>query len=267
MPQRLLFLPPAGEGAEGGRGDERRRHRRDRGHPPERRDHRRMPVRPAPPKASLKSASSTTPPPTAPLRSASAKAIADPACASSPTPTTRFAVACNHQGAADLPAQWLAFVNPGLLRRGGSLARLRGHAESLARRCRRRSGRRGRNADAAARRAIPISLFAMLRDPSRATRRRPIPAQALQSVDAVSGALMLLRRACCSNASTVSTKATGCTPKTRPSGACAETGVVVRANDRRRVVVHVQAACRRVAPGVRRVGNKHRGLWRYYRET
>ena len=59
------------------------------------------------------------------------KAIADPRVRFIANPDNPgFAVACN-QGAADLRAQWLAFVNPDCFVAADSLARLRDHAESL----------------------------------------------------------------------------------------------------------------------------------------
>jgi N-acetylglucosaminyl-diphospho-decaprenol L-rhamnosyltransferase len=110
-----------------------------------------------------------------------------------------FAVACN-QGASALDAgvPWLAFVNPDCLLGPDDLARLRAHANRL-------GGEVLLGADlvdeagvrdGAARRRDP-DFAAMLRDPGRATRLAIAPddALALQPVDAVSGALMLLPRA------------------------------------------------------------------------
>ena len=110
-----------------------------------------------------------------------------------------FAVACN-QGAADSASPWLAFVNPDCLVETDSLVRLRAHASAL----RLRDGTHALLGadlvddagmrDGAARRRDP-DFAAMLRRP--AARRLDVPADdgiALQPVDAVSGALMLLPR-------------------------------------------------------------------------
>lgn len=107
-----------------------------------------------------------------------------------------FAVACN-QGAADSDAPWIAFVNPDCFVQPDSLARLRAHARAL-----------GGDAllgadlvdetgarDAAARRRDP-DFQHMLRARSTSQLDAPCdPAQPLQRVDAVSGALMFLPRA------------------------------------------------------------------------
>lgn len=110
-----------------------------------------------------------------------------------------FAVACN-QGAAALDAgvTWLAFVNPDCLVGPVDLARLRAHATGLAGEALLGADLVDENGarDAAARRRDP-DFAAMLRDPARATRLgiAPDDSLALQPVDAVSGALMLLPRA------------------------------------------------------------------------
>ncbi len=107
-----------------------------------------------------------------------------------------FAVACN-QGVADSDAPWVAFVNPDCFVRPDSLARLQAHAQTLGGEALLgadlvdETGER----DAAARRRDP-DFQHMLR--TRSTSQLDVPhdpAQALQRVDAVSGALMLLRRA------------------------------------------------------------------------
>ena len=105
-----------------------------------------------------------------------------------------FAVACN-QGALDTAAPWLAFVNPDCLVEPASLARMRAHAAGFD------AALVGADLvdddgvrDAAARRRDP-DFAAMLRDPSRARLGIDVDAtQALQPVDAVSGALMLVPR-------------------------------------------------------------------------
>src|SRR5690606_15358536 len=108
-----------------------------------------------------------------------------------------FATACN-QGAADSDAPWLAFVNPDCVVEPDTFARLLAHARGLA-------GEALLGADlvdeagvrdGAARRNDP-DFAAMLRGPLRAGRGRPLDVAidegvALQPVEAVSGALMLL---------------------------------------------------------------------------
>lgn len=115
-----------------------------------------------------------------------------------------FASGCN-QGAADLgdaaSGAWLGFVNPDCLVEPDTLARLRAHGTALGD-CLlgvdlvNEAGER----DAAARRRDPdfgAMLARLLRSPTDAGRLGvPVdPARALQPVDAVSGALMLLPRA------------------------------------------------------------------------
>ena len=110
-----------------------------------------------------------------------------------------FATACN-QGAADSSAPWLAFVNPDCLVEVDTFERLLAHARGVDGECLLgvdlvdEAGVR----DGAARRNDP-DFLAMLRGPLRAGRGRPLDvpadeAQALQPVEAVSGALMVLPR-------------------------------------------------------------------------
>lgn len=110
-----------------------------------------------------------------------------------------FGVACN-QGADDSSAPWLAFVNPDCLVEPDTFARLLAHAQEIA-----RAGRvdallgadlvdEAGVRDGAARRRDP-DFAAMLRDPAARRLDLPVDAQrALQPVDAISGALMLLPR-------------------------------------------------------------------------
>ena len=193
------------------------------------------------------------------------QAIADPRVRFIANPDNPgFAVACN-QGAADSRAQWLAFVNPDCFVAADSLARLRDHAESLGDALLGADlvGEDGTR-DAAARRRDP-DFAAMLRDPSCAQLGVDLdPAQALQPVEAVSGALMLLPRALfervhgfdegyCLHAEDLDL-----CRRVREAG-----GVVACANDV--AVVHVRGVSSRSRP-VFVEWHKHRGLWRYYRK-
>jgi len=179
-----------------------------------------------------------------------------------------FAVACN-QGAADTSAPWLAFVNPDCLLEADTLGRLLAHARAL-----------GGDAllgadlvdeagvrDGAARRNDP-DFAAMLGGPLRAGRGRPLDVPvdaslALQPVDAVSGALMLMPRA-------LFERIGGFDPgyrlhaedldlcrRARMAGA-----TIAVANDVR--VVHLRGVSSRARPFFVE-WHKHRGLWRYFR--
>lgn len=173
-----------------------------------------------------------------------------------------FAVACN-QGAGDSRAAWLAFVNPDCLVEADSLARMRAHAESpagalLGADLIDEDGRR----DPAARRRDP-DFAAMLRDPSRAKLGiEPDPATALQAVDAVSGALMLLPRALFARVGgfdegyRLHAEDLDLCRRARDAGA-----TVACANDVR--VVHVRGVSSRSRP-LFVEWHKHRGLWRYF---
>ncbi|GAA4999364.1 glycosyltransferase family 2 protein [Pseudoluteimonas lycopersici] len=177
-----------------------------------------------------------------------------------------FAVACN-QGAADSQSPWLAFVNPDCFVAADSLARLREHAASLGEAMIGADlvGEDGVR-DTAARRRDPDfkgMLAAMLRDPSHAQLGVEVdPAQALQQVEAVSGALMLLPRA-------LFERIGGFDPgyrlhaedldlcrRVRDAGAA-----VACANDV--PVVHVRGVSSRSRP-LFVEWHKHRGLWRYF---
>ncbi len=175
-----------------------------------------------------------------------------------------FAVACN-QGAADSHAPWLAFVNPDCLVEVDSLARLRVHAERL--------GETLLGADlvdeagvrdAAARRHDP-HFARMLRAPSSARLGVPIDeSQAVQRVDAVSGALMLLPRALFTRiggfdaAYRLHAEDLDLCRRARAAGA-----TIAVANDVR--VVHVRGVSSRARP-LFVEWHKHRGFWRYFRK-
>jgi GT2 family glycosyltransferase len=177
-----------------------------------------------------------------------------------------FAVACN-QGAADSQSPWLAFVNPDCFVAADSLARLREHAASLGEALIGADlvGEDGVR-DAAARRRDPDfkgMLAAMLRDPSRAQLGVEVdPAQALQQVEAISGALMLLPRALFERIGgfdqgyRLHAEDLDLCRRVRDAGA-----TVACANDV--PVVHVRGVSSRSRP-LFVEWHKHRGLWRYF---
>lgn len=176
-----------------------------------------------------------------------------------------FAVACN-QGARDSDAPWLAFVNPDCLVDADALARLRAHAEKLAAECLLgvdlvdEAGVR----DAAARRRDP-DFGAMFGSRSaRALDVRADDLKALQPVDAVSGALMLMPRGLFERIGgfdegyRLHAEDLDLCRRAREAGA-----TVAVANDVR--VVHVRGVSSRSRP-VFVEWHKHRGLWRYFRK-
>ncbi len=173
-----------------------------------------------------------------------------------------FAAACN-QGVAASDAAWLAFVNPDCLVDADSLARLRDHARDAGGALVGADlvGEDGLR-DAAARRRDP-DFAAMLRAPARSRLGVAAEPAALQPVDAVSGALMLLPRA-------LFERIGGFDPGYRLHAedldlcrrARAAGAVVACANDVR--VLHVRGVSSRTRP-LFVEWHKHRGLWRYYR--
>lgn len=174
-----------------------------------------------------------------------------------------FATACN-QGAADCDAPWLVFVNPDCFVRDDSLLRLMRHALAL-----------GGDAllgadlvdetgerDAAARRHDP-DFQHMLRTASTSQLETPYdPEQALQRVDAVSGALMFMPRALFDRVGgfdssyRLHAEDLDLCRRARNAGA-----VVAVANDVR--VVHVRGVSSRSKPWFVE-WHKHRGLQRYF---
>jgi N-acetylglucosaminyl-diphospho-decaprenol L-rhamnosyltransferase len=174
-----------------------------------------------------------------------------------------FGVACN-QGAADSDAAWLAFVNPDCFVAPDSLLRLQAHALAL-----------GGNAvlgadlvdetgarDAAARRHDP-DFQHMLRTAS--TSQLDVaydPAQALQRVDAISGALMVMPRALFARiggfdpAYRLHAEDLDLCRRARDAGAA-----IAVANDVR--VVHLRGVSSRSKPWFVE-WHKHRGLMRYF---
>jgi GT2 family glycosyltransferase len=191
------------------------------------------------------------------------QAIADPRVRFVANPDNPgFAIACN-QGAADSQSPWIAFVNPDCFVATGSLARLRAHAISLGAALVGADlvGEDGMR-DAAARRRDP-EFAAMLRDPARAQLGVEADlAQALQRVDAVSGALMLLPRKLFERVGgfdegyRLHAEDLDLCRRVRGAGA-----TVACANDVR--VLHVRGVSSRSRP-LFVEWHKHRGLWRYF---
>ncbi|MCD7099997.1 glycosyltransferase family 2 protein [Stenotrophomonas sp. MMGLT7] len=175
-----------------------------------------------------------------------------------------FATACN-QGAADSTASWLAFVNPDLMVEADTLARLRDRARELGPALLgvEQVDERGR-ADPAVRRRDP-DFLAMLRSPGRGSDLSvpADPAQPLQPVPALSGALMLMPRDLFERIGgwdegyRLHAEDLDLCRRARESGA-----VVAVANDLR--VMHVRGVSSRSRPFFVE-WHKHRGLWRYFR--
>jgi len=178
-----------------------------------------------------------------------------------------FGVACN-QGAADSTATWLAFVNPDCVVEPTTLARLHAHAAPL--------GEVLLGADLvdedgvrdpAARRHDP-DFAAMLSSALRGRREdnaiAPDDTQAVQAVDAASGALMLMPRALFQRlggfdeAYRLHAEDLDLCRRVRLAGGC-----VAVANDVR--VVHLRGVSSRRRPFFVE-WHKHRGLWRYFRK-
>lgn len=175
-----------------------------------------------------------------------------------------FAVGCN-QGAAASAAPWLAFVNPDLLADADALSRLHDHAAGF------EAALLGADLvdeagvrDEAARRRDPD--FASMLSSPRAARLGVAmdPSQALQRVDAVSGALMLMPRALFERIGgfdesyRLHAEDLDLCRRAREAGA-----VVAVANDVR--VVHIRGMSSRSRP-LFVEWHKHRGLWRYFRK-
>ena len=175
-----------------------------------------------------------------------------------------FAVACN-QGVAASDAPWLAFVNPDLRVKSDSLARLRALALALPGAALLGADLLGEDGvrDGAARRRGMIA--AMLRAPASASRLDVAmdAAQALQPVDAVSGALMLMPRSLFAaiggfdEGYRLHAEDLDLCRRARGAGA-----TVAVANDVS--VVHVRGVSSRSRP-LFVEWHKHRGLWRYFR--
>ena len=179
-----------------------------------------------------------------------------------------FATACN-QGVADSAAPWLAFVNPDCMVEADTFERMLGHARDFEKELLLgadlvdEAGVR----DGAARRNDP-DFAAMLRGPLRAGRGRPLDVAvdegvALQPVEAVSGALMLLPRDLFARIGGFDTgyrlhaEDLDLCRRVRLAGA-----TVAVANDVR--VLHLRGVSSRARPFFVE-WHKHRGLWRYFR--
>ncbi len=180
-----------------------------------------------------------------------------------------FGIACN-QGAHDVEAAWIAFVNPDCLVEADSLARLRTHAQALADASLLGADLVDTNGvrDGAARRHDPDfggMLATMLgADASRPLDIAPDDAQRLQRVDAVSGALMLMPRRLFDRIGgfdegyRLHAEDLDLCRRARAAGA-----LVAVANDVR--VVHVRGVSSRARP-LFVEWHKHRGLARYFRK-
>jgi len=176
-----------------------------------------------------------------------------------------FATACN-QGAQDSDAPWLAFVNPDLMVEADTLARLRDLGQPLGD-CLlgvEQVDEQGRP-DAAVRRRDP-DFAAMLRNPAAGARLAVAadPAQPLQPVPALSGALLLLPRALFERIGgwdagyRLHAEDLDLCRRAREAGA-----VVAVANALQ--VLHVRGVSSRARPFFVE-WHKHRGLWRYFRK-
>lgn len=173
--------------------------------------------------------------------------------------------AANNQGVADSRAPWLAFINPDLMVQAGTLAQLRQRGEALGD-CVlgvEQVDEQGQP-DAAVRRRDP-DFGAMLRHPGQGAKLAipADPTQVLQTVPALSGALLLMPRALFDRIGgwdagyRLHAEDLDLCRRAREAGA-----VVAIANDLQ--VVHVRGVSSRSRPFFVE-WHKHRGLWRYFR--
>lgn len=173
--------------------------------------------------------------------------------------------AANNQGVADSQAPWLAFINPDLMVDADTLAQLRARGQALGD-CVlgvEQVDEQGQP-DAAVRRRDP-DFGAMLCHPGQGARLAipADPAQALQPVPALSGALLLMPRALFDRIGgwdagyRLHAEDLDLCRRARAAGA-----VVAIANDLQ--VVHVRGVSSRSRPFFVE-WHKHRGLWRYFR--
>jgi len=173
--------------------------------------------------------------------------------------------AANNQGAADSHSPWLAFINPDLMVEPETLARLRDRARVLGD-CLlgvEQVDEHG-HADEAVRRRDP-DFLAMLRSPGSGSKLAipRDPAQTLQPVPALSGALLLMPRTLFDRLGgwdagyRLHAEDLDLCRRAREAGA-----VVAIANDLQ--VTHVRGVSSRSRPFFVE-WHKHRGLWRYFR--
>lgn len=172
--------------------------------------------------------------------------------------------AANNQGVADSHSPWLAFINPDVLVRVDTLASLRERAQALGD-CLlgvEQVDEHGR-ADEAVRRRDP-DFLAMLRSPGRGSKLAipRDPAQAVQVVPALSGAVMLMPRTLFQR---IGGWDAGYRLHAEDLDLCRRVrqvgGTVAIANDLQ--VVHVRGVSSRSRPFFVE-WHKHRGLWRYF---
>jgi GT2 family glycosyltransferase len=193
-------------------------------------------------------------------------ATADPRVRFIANPDNPGFAAANNQGVADSHAPWLAFINPDLMVAPDTLAQLRMRGEALGD-CVlgvEQVDEQGQP-DAAVRRRDP-DFAAMLRQPGQGARLAipADPAQTLQTVPALSGALLLMPRALFERIGgwdagyRLHAEDLDLCRRAREAGA-----VVAIANDLR--VVHVRGVSSRSRPFFVE-WHKHRGLWRYFRK-
>lgn len=193
-------------------------------------------------------------------------ASADPRLHFIANPDNPGFAAANNQGVADSRAPWLAFINPDLMVAPETLAQLRARGEAL--------GDcvlgveqvdEAGVPDAAVRRRDP-DFAAMLRHPGQGAKLAlpADPAQSLQTVPALSGALLLMPRALFDRIGgwdagyRLHAEDLDLCRRAREAGA-----VVAIANDLR--VTHVRGVSSRSRPFFVE-WHKHRGLWRYFRK-
>ncbi|WP_447784152.1 glycosyltransferase family 2 protein [Stenotrophomonas bentonitica] len=192
-------------------------------------------------------------------------ATADPRLHFIANPDNPGFAAANNQGVADSRAPWLAFINPDLMVQAGTLAQLRARGEALGD-CVlgvEQVDEQGQP-DAAVRRRDP-DFGAMLRHPGQGAKLAipADPTQVLQTVPALSGALLLMPRALFDRIGgwdagyRLHAEDLDLCRRAREAGA-----VVAIANDLQ--VVHVRGVSSRSRPFFVE-WHKHRGLWRYFR--
>lgn len=193
-------------------------------------------------------------------------ASADPRLHFIANPDNPGFASANNQGVADSRAPWLAFINPDLMVDVDTLAQLRQRGEALGD-CLLGVEQVDEAGvpDAAVRRRDP-DFGAMLRNPGQGAKLAlPVdPAQTLQPVPALSGALLLMPRALFDRIGgwdagyRLHAEDLDLCRRAREAGA-----VVAIANDLR--VTHVRGVSSRSRPFFVE-WHKHRGLWRYFRK-